>query len=198
MGWRGRGLGALLAVLGCNQNGTPGAQTATGSSTSQVATPVVFVPSVPPPLAPPPAASQPASAEVAEPSPGATLSSPSDGTTESIQHLRVRANFTKPTVVGAFPDAEVYEGSLRAGYRSCFLREVTRDPQAHGALAVSITFDANGKVLRIDTKPTGRLSAELDECCRSRVLNDAFTPAFEAHRPVRLSFVSTFVLLPAE
>ncbi len=82
-----------------------------------------------------------------------------------------------------------------SAYRTCFLREVERDPEAQGSLAVSIVLDGNRKVVRVDMKPTGHLSALLVACCRSRVFVVPFSPP-EDRRPATLSFVATFMLLP--
>ena len=86
---------------------------------------------------------------------------------------------------------------FRTGYRSCFDQEVERDPEARGALAVSIFLLGSGQVARVELKPTGRLSARLVACCRNRLFSVPY-PATDDGGPATLSFEVTFELRPPE
>ncbi len=189
MGWRAPALLLSILLVGCQGKRAPGPQPTAPSVGSAHATLAL-----PPPMAratrsPLPPVSAPAAAEAA--------SEPEPTDRKSIYQSRARATFTKTVVVGNSSDGARHVSGLRPGFRSCFLHEVERDPEAQGWLAVSIVLKGNGAVLRVDAKPTGRLSAQLVACCRARTRVIPYSPP-EDQQPASLSFVVTFERLPAD
>ena len=213
MGRRLSGTIVLFAALGCHRNDATRSSAPLSTKAAARATPA---------LAPPSASSLPtASAGAAAPDSapaatefaaaqapsasardaGAARKPPRDARpsespfVQSVYQARARVEFTEPTVDGASLDARRHAFGFRPGYRSCFVRELDRDPEASGTLAARIALDADGKILRIDLTPSGRFSAQFIACCRARAFVVPFLPT-EDHRPATLSLAATFTLLP--
>lgn len=76
---------------------------------------------------------------------------------------------------GEVPNAARVVVSMRAGFRMCYRAELKTNPQAKGAMALTLTIGPNGEVSNVTATMTGELNATVT-CCKARAMAAQFEP----------------------
>jgi hypothetical protein len=125
-----------------------------------------------------------ASRNASELPPPSILEAPEDGALEA----SVPEGGTKPQLPsgavdvggvsvtgGEVPNAARVVVSMRAGFRMCYRAELKTNPQAKGAMALTLTIGPNGEVSNVTATMTGELNATVT-CCKARAMAAQFEP----------------------
>ncbi len=105
---------------------------------------------------------------------------------------RGTVNVGAPAVVGGtIANAGRVVAGMRAGFRNCFNRELSNNPDAQGTIRLTIAIGSNGEILSVAAAPSGNLGLTTD-CVRARFLAAQFDPP-EGESTVRITVPLNFV-----
>jgi hypothetical protein len=108
------------------------------------------------------------------PPPVPTTIDPEPTATSDLVRRRVaQGTATLGTPETAIPNAEQAIAKLRPGFRSCYNKELAKDPSVHGAITLSLVVNAAGDVTDV-TKKSGGITPDLDTCLMRRARNATF------------------------
>jgi hypothetical protein len=79
-------------------------------------------------------------------------------------------------VGGHITDAARVIASLRAGFRACYNRALSQNPDAEGKITLSIRVGAGGEVTNVSASTSGTVPDSLANCIRARASSAQFEP----------------------
>lgn len=98
-----------------------------------------------------------------------TISGESRGRSVNVSGPRIDANVAPPSAIaGVVSDAARVVASLRAGFRACYERGLAENPDAGGAIRLTIRVGPAGEVSGVTASPSGNLPASVVSCVQRR------------------------------
>lgn len=95
---------------------------------------------------------------------------------ERVVGPRGNVNVQPPTVTGgAVANAIRVVAGMRAGFRNCYNRALATDPDAFGAIRLTLKIGPGGEVEQVSANPTGNLGSAV-ECAKMRAHSAQFDP----------------------
>lgn len=98
-----------------------------------------------------------------------TLGPGGPGRSVSVSGPRVDASIAPPSAIaGVVSDAARVVAGLRAGFRACYQRGLAENPDASGAIRLTIRVGPAGEVSGVTARPSGNLPAIVVSCVQTR------------------------------
>jgi hypothetical protein len=99
------------------------------------------------------------------------------GTAAAVKGPRGAANVGDAAVAGGtVSDASRVVAQMRAGFRACYNRGLSENPDIEGKIALSIKVGPTGQVLSVTANKTGNLPASVIDCVKARANSASFSP----------------------
>jgi outer membrane biosynthesis protein TonB len=99
------------------------------------------------------------------------------GTAAAVQGPRGNATVGDAAVAGGtVTDASRVVAQMRAGFRACYNRGLSENPDIEGKIALSIKVGPTGQVLSVTASKTGNIPASVMDCVKARANSANFSP----------------------
>jgi hypothetical protein len=99
------------------------------------------------------------------------------GTAAAVKGPRGSANVGDAAVAGGtVSDASRVVAQMRAGFRACYNRGLSENPDIEGKIALSIKVGPTGQVVSVTASKTGNLPVSVIDCVKARANSANFSP----------------------
>ena len=99
------------------------------------------------------------------------------GSVAVVKGPRGNASVGDATVAGGtVSDASRIVALMRAGFRACYNRGLTTNPDIEGKISLAIKVGPTGQVASVTASKTGNIPPDVLECVKARALSATFTP----------------------